>query len=239
MTVFWRCGTLADELERIAVLAAAQTGSDDVVSGVIPTEPSPGRRVYLCAFDGSDGFRSWLGVDEDGSTISDRRDLREAVTVAVLCEVAADAAGGGDLDALIAQLEELREREAPPGIEDAEAAASAFGPCSGSLRSLRHRSVSTTSASRRDGSSASSTRRRPHPSQPRCGLPRPRSRSSSARSRPATGCRSSNLTSWRAAVEASSRSAAVTPRSSSGRCATSPSARRRRFRRHSASSSRP
>lgn len=118
--------TLADELERIAVLAAAQTGSEDVVSGVIPTEPSSGRRVYLCAFDGADGLRSWLGVDEDGSTISDRRDLREAVTVAVLCEVAADAAGGGDLDALIAQLAELREREAPPGIEDAEAAAVAL-----------------------------------------------------------------------------------------------------------------
>ena len=119
-------GALADELERIAALAAAQTASDAVVSGVIPTEPSPGRRAYLCVFDGTDGLRSWLGVDADGSAISDRRDLREAVTIAVLCEVAADAAGGGDLDVLVARLAQLRETEAPPGIEDAEAAAVAL-----------------------------------------------------------------------------------------------------------------
>jgi hypothetical protein len=118
--------SLADELERIAALVAAQAGDGDVVSAVIATEPSPGRRVYLCAFDGADGFRGWLGVDADGSAIAGRRELREAVTIAVLCEVAADAAAGGDLDALIARLAELRETEAPPGIEDAEAAARAL-----------------------------------------------------------------------------------------------------------------
>lgn len=114
---------LADELERIAALAAAHADPGDAVSAVIPTEPSTGRRVYLCAFDGADGFRSWLAVDADGNPVTRRRDLREAVTVAVLCEVASEAAGGGDLDALIGRLEELRKAEAPPGIEDAEAAA--------------------------------------------------------------------------------------------------------------------
>ena len=44
----------------------------------------------------------------------------------MVCEVAADAAGGGDIDALIARLEELRLTEAPPGIEDAEEAARAL-----------------------------------------------------------------------------------------------------------------
>ena len=39
---------------------------------------------------------------------------------------AADSAGGGDLDELIASLVDLREREAPEGIEDAEAAARAL-----------------------------------------------------------------------------------------------------------------
>ena len=52
--------------------------------------------------------------------------MREAVSIAALCEVASDAAGGGDLDALIARLAELREREAPSGIEAAEAAARAL-----------------------------------------------------------------------------------------------------------------
>jgi hypothetical protein len=117
---------LADDLERIAGLAAAHGDPGDGVSAVIPTEPAPGRRVYLCAFDGADGYRSWLAVDAEGRAIEDRGELREAVTIAVLCEVAADAAGGGDLDALIVRLEELRGQEAPPGIEAAEEAAHAL-----------------------------------------------------------------------------------------------------------------
>ena len=40
-----------------------------------------------------------------------------------MCELAADAAGGGELDELVARLRELRDREAPEGIEQAEAAA--------------------------------------------------------------------------------------------------------------------
>ncbi len=117
---------LATELERIAALAAALGEPGDSVSAVIPTEPSGGRHVYLCAFDGADGFRSWLAVDHDGRAVTERRALREAVTVAVLCEVATEAAGGGDLDGLIAHLVELRETEAPPGIADAEEAARAL-----------------------------------------------------------------------------------------------------------------
>jgi hypothetical protein len=117
---------LADELERIAALAASHADPGDAVSAVLPTEPDPGRRVYLCAFDGADGYRSWLAVDPDGNAITGRSDLREAVTVAVLCEVAAESAGGGDLDALISRLEELRKTENPAGIEDAETAALAL-----------------------------------------------------------------------------------------------------------------
>jgi hypothetical protein len=116
---------LADELERIAALAAAHGDPGDTVSAVIATEPSEGMRVYLCAFDGTDGFRSWLAVNAEGAALTDRRELRDAITVAVLCELAADAAGG-DLDELIERLAELRATESPPGIEDAEAAAHAL-----------------------------------------------------------------------------------------------------------------
>jgi len=114
---------LSDELGRIAGLATALAGEGDAVAAVIATEPAPGQRVYLCAFDDADGFRSWLGLDGDGRAVTSRRALREAISIAALCEVAVDAAGGGDLDELIARLEELREREAPPGIEAAEEAA--------------------------------------------------------------------------------------------------------------------
>jgi len=118
--------SLADELERIAGLAAAHGAPGDAVSAVVATEPASGERVYLCAFDGADGFRSWLAIHDDGAPVASRVDLREAVSIAALCEVAADAAGGGDLDALIGRLEELRATEAPPGIEAAEEAARAL-----------------------------------------------------------------------------------------------------------------
>ena len=117
---------LADELERAAGLAGEHIGDGDTVSGILPTEPDPGRRVYLCSIDGADGTRAWLGVQEDGSVVTSRVQLRGAVSIAALCEVAVDSAGGGDLEALIASLADLREREAPEGIEEAEAAARAL-----------------------------------------------------------------------------------------------------------------
>jgi hypothetical protein len=115
--------TLIDDVQRAAQLAAARAEPGDVVSGVIATEPSPGRRVYLCALDAADGFRSWLAVREDGVVVESRVELRAVVSIAALCEVAADAAGGGELDVLIQRLEELRRADAPPGIEEAEVAA--------------------------------------------------------------------------------------------------------------------
>ena len=118
--------SLADELHRIAGLAATHGAPGDAVSGIIATEPQAGGRVYLCAFDDADGRRSWLAIRDDGTPVSSRAEVREAVSIAALCEVAGDAAGGGDLDALIARLVELREKESPPGIENAEAAARAL-----------------------------------------------------------------------------------------------------------------
>ena len=96
------------------------------MSGILATESDPGRRVYLCSIDGADGTRGWLGVRGDGSTVTSRAEVRAAVSIAALCEVAADTAGGGDLDGLLANLAELREREAPDGIADAEEAARAL-----------------------------------------------------------------------------------------------------------------
>ena len=117
---------LADELELAAELAGRHLAEGDVVSGVLAAEPEPGTRVYVASIDGSDGTRAWLAVRGDGSAVTSRAELRAAVSIAALCEVAVDSAGGGDLDGLIASLADLREREAPEGIEDAEAAARAL-----------------------------------------------------------------------------------------------------------------
>ena len=117
--------SLIEDVERAAELAAAHGKPGDRVSGVIPAEPASGGRVYVCSFDGADGFRGWLAMRADGTPVVDRAELRAAVSIAALCEVA-EAAGGGELDTLIARLEELREAEAPPGIEDAIEAARAL-----------------------------------------------------------------------------------------------------------------
>jgi hypothetical protein len=55
--------------------------------------------------------------------VADRALVRDAVSIAAMCELAEESAGGGDLGDLRARLVELRLTEAPEGIEEAEAAA--------------------------------------------------------------------------------------------------------------------
>jgi len=116
---------LEQELVRIAVAAAAHAGEGEAVAGVIAAEPAAGVRVYLCAFASAEG-RSWLAFDEGGTPIASRAVVREAASIAALCEVADEVAGGGDLADLRATLLELRLTEAPAGIEEAEEAALAL-----------------------------------------------------------------------------------------------------------------
>ena len=108
----------------MAARAAAHARPGEQVAGVLAAEPALGRRVYLCAFASGDGeARTWLGLDAAGEAVADRRIVREAVSIAALCELAVDTAGGGNLEALRAHLLEVRVRESPPGIEEAEEAA--------------------------------------------------------------------------------------------------------------------
>jgi hypothetical protein len=91
--------------------------------GIVPTEPG-GSRIYLCAYARGDGTKpAWLALDEEGHAVADRALIRDAVSLAALCELAEESAGGGDLGELRARLVELRLTENPEGIEDAELAA--------------------------------------------------------------------------------------------------------------------
>jgi hypothetical protein len=109
------------DLERIAAAAQELAGREETLAAVIPTEPKSGQRVYLCAFDGP--RRTWVALDETGRPVGDRALVRSAVSVAALCELAEESAGGGKLEELRAQLLSLRLTEHPEGIEEAEAAA--------------------------------------------------------------------------------------------------------------------
>jgi hypothetical protein len=117
----------AADIERVAALVQeGETAGDATVTGILLAEPAPGDRLYLCAFEAPDGARSWLAVRDDGSPVADRRLVRDATWIAALCEVAADVAFPGDLEELRGRLLQVRMTEAPPGIEEAEAAALAL-----------------------------------------------------------------------------------------------------------------
>ena len=116
--------SVAEDVERIASAAAAFAEPGEELAGVLVTE-TLGRRVYLCAFESAEG-RSWLALGDDAEPLTERRPIREAASIAALCEVAEESAGGGHLAELQARLAELRETDNPVGIEEAEAAATAL-----------------------------------------------------------------------------------------------------------------
>ena len=113
---------LIEELEEIAAVAIGFAEAGEQLAAILPTEPGPGRRVYLCAFRRGDEERSWLALDGGGRPLERRVDVREAVSISALCELAEETAGGGQLDELRSQLAALRITEDPPGIEEADEA---------------------------------------------------------------------------------------------------------------------
>jgi hypothetical protein len=116
--------TVVEEVGRIASAAASFADPGESLAGVLVTE-TLGRRVYLCAFESAEGH-TWLALSAEAEPVSDRRLVLEAASLAALCEVAEESAGGGHLPELQARLAELRETDNPEGIEDAEAAAAAL-----------------------------------------------------------------------------------------------------------------
>jgi hypothetical protein len=116
--------TVAEDVARIAEVAAGYAAPGEALVGVLVAE-ALGSRVYLCAFESPEG-RTWLALGEAGEPLTDRRLVREAASLAGMVEVAEESAGGGNLPELRARLAELRETDAPEGIEEAEAAAASL-----------------------------------------------------------------------------------------------------------------
>ena len=123
---------MSDDLQRIDGAASRFVEPGEELIGILPTAPSDGARMYVCAFTARDGTRAWLALDESGEPVLSRVGVREAVAIAALCEVAEDTAAGGDLDELRARLVALRLTENPPGIDEAEEAVLALQRAIGS-----------------------------------------------------------------------------------------------------------
>ena len=113
--------SLEAEIAAARAVAGRYLEPGEELVGVIPAEPA-GVRVYVCGY-ARDGDERWLAFDSEGTPVSDRALVRDAVSIAALCELAEESAGGGDIAELRARLVELRVAESPEGIEAAEAAA--------------------------------------------------------------------------------------------------------------------
>ena len=64
---------------------------EDLV-GIVPAEPATGLRLYVCAY-GREDEATWLVLYASGVPVEKRALVREAVSIAALCEVAEEAAG--------------------------------------------------------------------------------------------------------------------------------------------------
>jgi hypothetical protein len=113
---------LREDLDHVAAAAARLVRPGEELAGVVPAEPEPGERSYLCAFQSGDE-RTWLVLDDGGNPVADRDRIRRVVSIIAICELAEESAGGDELEELRQQLVALRLSERPPGIEDAEEAA--------------------------------------------------------------------------------------------------------------------
>jgi len=114
--------TFEEQLTAAGETARRHATDDEELVAVIPTEPGRDTSVYLCAYVRGEE-RVWLAFDGGGRPVADRVLVREAVSIAAMCELAEESAGGGDVAELRARLSALRAAENPEGIEDAEAAA--------------------------------------------------------------------------------------------------------------------
>jgi hypothetical protein len=121
---------LVEELEQIAAVAERYAGDGERLAGVLPAEPDPGARVYVCAFERGED-RSWLVFDGGGMPLRSRARVRDAFSIAALCELADENAGGGDLSDLRSRLVSLRLTEHVE-VDEADEAALALESVVGS-----------------------------------------------------------------------------------------------------------
>jgi hypothetical protein len=84
---------LDTELRRVAEAAVVFCGEGEELAGIVPAQPSLGGRVYVCAYRAGNDSTSWLVLDSLGAPVEDRTLVRDAVSIAGMCELADEAAG--------------------------------------------------------------------------------------------------------------------------------------------------
>jgi hypothetical protein len=83
---------LDGDLRRAADTAVAYATEGEELVGIVPAEPASGVRFYVCAYGGEEES-TWLVLDATCVPVEERALVRDAVSIAALCEVAEEAAG--------------------------------------------------------------------------------------------------------------------------------------------------
>jgi hypothetical protein len=110
---------LDQDLRRIAEAAEAYAADGEELAGIVPAEPGSGVRLYVVAY-GEEGETRWLVLDDEGQPVEDRTLVRDAVSIAGLCEVAEEAVGVEPEEPRVASpahLDELGARGGPALVE--------------------------------------------------------------------------------------------------------------------------
>jgi hypothetical protein len=123
------------DLRRIAEAAVVYAADGEELVGIVPTEPASGLRLYVCAY-GHEEDATWLVLDATGVPVEERALVRDAVSVAALCEVAEEAAGIEPEAPRVASPAYLDELGADSGPELGGAVKSATGTVDELLRDV-------------------------------------------------------------------------------------------------------
>ncbi len=126
---------LDGDLRRIADAAVVYAADGEDLVGIVPAEPASGLRLYICAYGGEDEA-SWLVIDATGVPVEERALVRDAVSIAALCEVAEEAAGVEPDAPRVASPAYLDELGSGAGPELAGAVKSATGTVDELLREV-------------------------------------------------------------------------------------------------------
>ena len=125
--------SLDEELRRIAEKAVTYCRDGEELAGIIPAQPGTGGRVYVCAYRDGDAT-SWLVLDADAKPVDDRTLVKDAVSIAALCELAEEAGGGENGEPVLATPAQLDSLGA--GAEDRAAFAEAMKRATGTVDEL-------------------------------------------------------------------------------------------------------
>jgi hypothetical protein len=82
---------LVDDVNRIADAASRFARDGETVEAVLAVEPGAGERLYLCAYASEEGGLTWLVLDDGGSPVTSRTRVRDAASIAAICEVAEES----------------------------------------------------------------------------------------------------------------------------------------------------